>query len=57
MKYKGDHQNQIDEIVLVSDEIHAKILQEQYYIGSKTYYFELWENGLRSKLKQEELIS
>ena len=32
-------------------------MQEPYYIGSKTYYFELWENGLSFKLKQEELIS
>ena len=39
MRYKGDHQNQIDEIVLVSDEIHAKILQEPYCIGLKTLLF------------------
>ena len=32
-------------------------MQEPHYIGSKTYCFELWENGLSFKLKQEELIS
>ena len=32
-------------------------MQEPYYIVSKTYFFELWENGLSFKLKQEELIS
>ena len=50
-------QGRIDEIILVSDEINAKVQQEPYYIGLKTYYFKVWENGLSSKLKQEELIS
>ena len=61
MRYKRDHQKLLPRQDWWNNPCKwwntCQRTTEPYYIGLKTYYFKVWENGLSSKLNQEELIS